>query len=104
MILDNADQVFDIVSRIPRGKVLTYGDIAKLTGIKNPRWVGRILHTNIDPIEVPCHRVVNAQGKTAAAYVFGGHGVQKQRLLEEGVEFIGDTVNLSHCRAPINMF
>ncbi|OGM56721.1 hypothetical protein A3A50_05190 [Candidatus Woesebacteria bacterium RIFCSPLOWO2_01_FULL_38_20] len=48
MITD--DGVYRIVRLIPKGKVLTYGRVAKLTGIKSPRYVGRVLHLNKDPI------------------------------------------------------
>jgi methylated-DNA-protein-cysteine methyltransferase-like protein len=93
-----ADQVYELVAQIPKGKVTTYGDVARALGINSPRWVGRALHGNTDPIEVPCHRVVNAQGSLAAAYVFGGKDVQRQKLLDEGVLFHGDRVDLHQCR------
>src|SRR3990167_2105767 len=60
--------IYRIVSRIPKGKVLTYGLVAKLVGIKNPRLVGSVLHKNINPKKIPCHRVVNARGKVASSY------------------------------------
>lgn len=58
-------EVYDIVRQIPRGRVLTYGHIAKLCGWPNhSRLVGRIMRTAPDA-ELPCHRVVNAIGRLA---------------------------------------
>lgn len=80
-----ARRVYDLVRAIPPGKVATYGQVAKLTGIKNPRYVGYLLHINPDPDRIPCHRVVNSQGKLSAAFAFGGAWEQASRLENEGV-------------------
>ena len=57
------DRIYRIVSRIPKGYVTTYGQVACLAG--NPRWavVGFALHVNPDPERIPCHRVVNRFGR-----------------------------------------
>lgn len=92
------DQVYDVVKRIPKGKVATYGQIAKILGTRDARRVGQALHANPDGSKVPCHRVVNKDGKLAPSYAFGGQNEQKARLLAEGVEFVdGDHVNLTKC-------
>lgn len=88
------DTVYSVVKRIPKGKVLTYGLVAKLAGVKNPRLVGSILHKNIDPEKIPCHRVVNAQGKVASSYAFGGAKAHATRLQKEGVEVVRGKVDL----------
>ena len=67
----------------------TYGQVAALAG--NPRWarvVGYALHKNPDFGKIPCHRVVNRDGRTAPGFAFGGPGVQKQMLENEGVRFL----------------
>jgi len=89
-------EVYKVVSHIPKGKVMTYGQIGKITGI-NPRLVGRILHENPNPGRFPCHRVVNARGMTAESYAFGGKKIQDKKLAQEGVEFLGEKVNLRKC-------
>lgn len=89
------DLIYKQVSKIPRGKVSTYGIIAKKVGIINPRVVGYALHSNKTPEEVPCHRVVNIEGKLAPGYAFGGPTIQKQLLEQEGVKIIEDKVQLS---------
>lgn len=94
---DIFELVYDLVRQIPKGKVSTYGDIARVADI-NPRYVGYILHCNPYPGDVPCHRVINAQGKVAATFAFGG-GDSQQRLLEaEGVSFCKDRVDLGKNR------
>lgn len=81
------DVALIFVGKIPKGKVSTYGRIAKLAGVKSARPVGNWLHTHKQPISiVPCHRVVNSQGKLAKN--FGSKGkikTQKKRLENEGV-------------------
>lgn len=93
--MNTFDKVYKAVSKIPKGKVSTYGEIAKLMGISNPRVVGYALHVNKDPDNIPCHRVVNKFGKLAPGYAFGGLDVQKQLLEQEGITFINDSVNLN---------
>ena len=90
------DKVYEVVKRIPVGKVATYGQIAALLGSpRASRAVGYALHSNPAPGVIPCHRVVNRFGRTAPAFAFGGEDVQKKLLEAEGVEVRGDhTVDL----------
>lgn len=97
------ESVYMIVRKIPKGKVATYGQISKLTNSTSSRkvsarLVGRALHINPDPKKIPCHRVVNAKGKLAENYAFGGWKEQKRKLLSEGVKFRGNLyVDLESC-------
>ena len=90
------DKALKIVGRIPKGKVSTYGRIAKMAGVKSARPVGNWLHSHGQPISlVPCHRVVNSQGKLAKN--FGAKGkikTQAERLKAEGVEVKNFRVDL----------
>ena len=87
------EQVYEFVKSIPRGKVATYGQIALHLGNRNfARAVGNILHGNPDPEHIPCHRVVNAQGKLSRSYAFGGIDAQRRLLESEGVVFKNDLV------------
>lgn len=92
--MNYSDKVYKIVSSIPKGKVLTYKQVANLSGIKNPRLVGFYLHRNLDPKKIPCHRVVKSDGALAKGYAFGGRIKQKEILKKEGMEFDKDKVNL----------
>ena len=103
MIAESYDQIsdsptrriYEAVKRIPKGKVATYGQVAELAGNKRmARAVGNALHKNPDPAHIPCHRVVNSKGELAAAFVFGGAGVQAGRLEAEGVHTENGRVDL----------
>lgn len=89
--------LYRAVSYIPKGKVSTYARIGEVAGITNPRAVGTFLHQNPDPLAIPCHRIVAASGAVATAYAFGGAGIQKQKLAEEGVLLKGNRVDIKHC-------
>jgi methylated-DNA-protein-cysteine methyltransferase-like protein len=85
------EKIYDTVKRIPKGKVASYGTIAALSG--NPRWarvVGYALHSNPEPITMPCHRVVTKDGRVSVAFAFGGENMQRLLLAEEGIEFLDD--------------
>ncbi len=93
-------RIYAVVRKIPKGKVASYGQVAMLAG--NPRWarvVGYALHVNPDPAAIPCHRVVTKEGKLSPAFAFGGENVQRQLLLDEGVEFADEnTVDMERFR------
>jgi methylated-DNA-protein-cysteine methyltransferase-like protein len=98
--MNTFEKIYEQVKKIPKGKVATYGQIALMAG--NPRWsqiVGYALHANPEPGIIPCHRIVNKEGKLAKAFAFGGENVQRDMLKREGVTFIDDnTVDLEKCR------
>jgi methylated-DNA-protein-cysteine methyltransferase related protein len=85
------NEVYEVVRKIPKGQVMTYGQVGKAIGTRDARRVGQALHANKDS-GVPCHRVVFADGGLAPGYAFGGPKEQKKRLVSEGVEFSGDKV------------
>jgi methylated-DNA-protein-cysteine methyltransferase related protein len=98
--VDMFEEVYKIVKKVPRGKVVTYADIAlKLGNRKLSRVVGNALHVNKNPQEVPCHRVVNKEGALAKSYAFGGASSQKKKLLSEGVKFADERkVDFAKCK------
>lgn len=82
------EKVYAYLKAIPKGKVVTYGQIARHLGNKHfARTVGNILHGNPDPSQFPCHRVVSSKGKVAENYAFGGGAAQRKRLEDEGIVF-----------------
>lgn len=93
-------RIYAVVRAIPRGKVATYGQVARLAG--NPRWsrvVGYALHVNPDPEGIPCYRVVDRMGRTSKAFAFGGSDVQRALLEADGVQFLPDgRVDLAACQ------
>ena len=86
------EDVYDLLQKIPEGKITTYGDLARALG--NPsasRIIGRILGQNPNPIRVPCHRVVMSDGKLGG-YRYGTN--KKKELLEkEGLSFTNEVVS-----------
>lgn len=92
------DYVLGVVKQIPRGRVLTYAQVAKLSGSpKASRAVGNILHNNHDFTNIPCHRVIKSDGGVGG-YVQGA--VEKvKKLKQEGVEILDGKVNLDKHKA-----
>lgn len=88
-------RVYDIVAQIPKGKVMTYGQIAGIAGAAWAAWeVGQIAHTG--PENLPWQRVVNKKGGLAAGYPGGGRDQHKAILESEGYEVSKEyTVNVS---------
>ena len=75
-------EVYEIVRAIPYGKVLTYGEIARLAGYPNhSRLVGRVMQGASAALGLPCHRVVNSQGRMAPGWT-----EQRTLLVNEGVK------------------
>lgn len=89
--MDTFNRIYEVVKRIPKGRVASYGTVAATAG--NPRWsrvVGYALHVNPEPGKIPCHRVVTKNGEVSKAFAFGGENMQRTLLSEEGVEFLED--------------
>lgn len=90
MVTEFQQLVYDAARKIPRGTVITYGELARRIGCGSARAVGQALRVNPFAPEVPCHRVVAADGSLTGFY---GHRdpeafAKKRALLEsEGVKF-----------------
>ncbi len=77
------ENVLNIVGQIPRGRVMTYGSIATLAGWpSHARMVGRTLRNSPESGKLPCHRVVNVEGRTAPGWL-----LHRSLLEKEGVTF-----------------
>lgn len=86
--------IYNLVMKIPVGKVATYGQISDKLKLNSPRLVGYALHHNPDPKTIPCHRVVNSKGMVAKNFAFGGATSQKELLEEEGIVLHKNKINL----------
>ncbi len=94
------EQIWNLASQVPEGKVATYGQLAKMlsppTGFSSedykafsPRWAGDAMAAC--PDDVPWHRIINSQGKISLRL----DAERQRRLLEdEGLEFVNDKINL----------
>jgi len=90
------NKIYKICSTIPKGKVATYGQLAKLAGkLKAARAVGVFMKYNPNAPQIPCHRVVASDGKLTGYSGTGGIAQKKKMLLNEGVCFKNDRVDLS---------
>ncbi|MGN1160653.1 MAG: MGMT family protein [Candidatus Fimenecus sp.] len=89
------EEVLNYLLTIPKGKVVTYGQIAVYLGNKNlARAVGNALHRNPDGNKYPCYKVVNSKGELSKKYAFGGIEEQKNRLENDGVKVVNYKVDL----------
>lgn len=87
--------VYAFVRQIPKGRVATYGTVAKGIGCPGgARAVGNALHRNPDPDWTPCFRIVNTKGKLAEQFGDGGKDGQRKRLEKDGICVSGDHVDL----------
>ena len=82
------ERVYELVSQIPKGRLMTYGQLAALAGAAWASWeVGQIAHTG--PVDLPWQRVVNKQGGLASGYP-GGKAGHKRALETEGINVTED--------------
>ena len=95
------EAICDVIRRIPRGWVATYGQVATMAGMpRRARLVGRVLQ-RLDPaIKIPWHRVVNAKGEISYSLSRNGGDALQRRLLEkEGIKFDArNRLDLERCR------
>lgn len=90
------EKVYQISAKIPKGKVATYGQVARLAGSPGAaRAVGLLMKNNPDLKIVPCHRVVASDGRLTGYSVGHGLTTKREMLIREGVEFSEEKVNLS---------
>ena len=89
------ERIYQFVKTVPAGKVVTYGQVAAAIGAPRcARQVGWALHVNPEPGVIPCHRVVNREGRLAPAFAFGGTDAQARLLQAEGVNVENGYVDL----------
>jgi O-6-methylguanine DNA methyltransferase len=78
-----AERVRDVVRKIPKGKTLTYAEVARRAGVPGAsRAVGTVMKNNFDPT-VPCHRVIRSDGNVGE-YNRGGTKAKERLLKQEG--------------------
>jgi methylated-DNA-protein-cysteine methyltransferase-like protein len=97
---DSYERIYAVVSKIPIGKIATYGQVAELAGLSgHARQVGYALHATPDESAIPWQRVVNAKGEVSPRSDPDMEGVQKSLLDAEGIVFdTNGRINLALCR------
>lgn len=89
--------VWQVVQGIPRGCVLTYGEVARLAGVGgSARRVSQALRRAPSGMKLPWHRVINSQGGISFPADSDGYRQQKSRLEKEGVVFLNGKTDLQH--------
>lgn len=84
-------RVYSLVARIPRGRVATYGQIARILGApRSARIVGWAMHDSPEGAGIPCHRVIQHGGTCSPNFRVGDPGAQRRLLEKEGVGFLLD--------------
>jgi methylated-DNA-protein-cysteine methyltransferase related protein len=81
------EKIYALVRQVPRGRVTTYGTIAKIVGGCTAREVGYAMAATPEGSKVPWQRVINSQGKISPHGVGFGSAIQRQLLEEEGILF-----------------
>lgn len=89
---DYFGEVYDVVRLVPRGRVTTYGAIARYLSLRaGARMVGWAMNASHGH-DVPAHRVINSQGVLSGKHFFGGPTIMEQLLEDEGVKVVDDRV------------
>jgi len=89
--LNLSQNVYKKLLEVPKGKVTTYGELAKAVGLKNgQRVIGKIMNKNQFPVIIPCHRVIMSDGKIGG-YAYGTK-IKSNMLANEGIKIINQRV------------
>ena len=84
-------RVYEVVAGIPKGKVVTYGQIAAALGDpRQARTVGWALHSTPEWLDIPWHRVVNSSGGISTRHIIGDLNIQRKLLEDEEIVFNED--------------
>lgn len=95
---DLYERIYDVVRRVPLGRVTTYGAIARCIGIGgSARMIGYALNAVGDDMSIPCHRVVNRNGELTGKRHFATPHLMRELLESEGVVFDGEAVDMAAC-------
>ena len=85
------EKIYKKLLQVPKGKITTYGKLAKAVGLKNgQRVVGNVMNKNPYPVIIPCHRVVMSTGKIGG-YAFGKN-IKTNMLNDEGIKIQNDKI------------
>lgn len=93
--LSNKEKIWQIVYQIPKGKVSSYGQVAKLAGLPGyARYVGHVMKNLPEGTKLPWHRVANSQGRLSFPKDSCEYQLQMKRLEDEGIVFINGRFSL----------
>jgi len=99
--IDPKDQVYQVISQIPPGRLCSYGAVAALAGLPGrARWVGTLLGKLPEASALPWHRVVNSSGRISFPEGSQDYARQLQKLIAEGSADASGKVLWRRCRWP----
>ena len=87
------EKVYSLLKRIPKGKVTTYGELAKVSKL-HPRSIGTLMRKNSDPVNIPCYKVVRSDGSIGGYSAKGGTKTKIKLLKKDGVTVENGKINL----------
>ncbi len=88
-------RIWQVVSQVPAGSVVTYGQVAAMAGLPNhARMVGSVLKQLPKGSKIPWHRVINSQGRISFNEGSSQYLLQQERLTTEGIEFDNERISL----------
>jgi methylated-DNA-protein-cysteine methyltransferase related protein len=96
---DFFERVWEVARQVPFGRVTTYGAIAEALGAKSSSrmvgWAMNAVDSTHRATDIPAHRVINRNGELSGKHHFATPTLMRELLEAEGVEFVGDAVNLA---------
>ena len=87
-------EIYEKLRLVPKGKVITYKELAKSVNSNASRFVGRCMKNNLDPVSIPCYKVVLTNGEVWNYSSKGGTKSKIRKLENDGVEIINGNVDL----------
>jgi methylated-DNA-protein-cysteine methyltransferase-like protein len=98
-VRERYERIWAIISGVPEGCVVTYGQVADMAGFpRGARFAGTALRNTPDSLSLPWHRVINSRGESSFPKESPAWKKQKSRLEREGVTFVNGRVDLQRYR------
>lgn len=88
-----SEKVYALLRRVPRGKITTYGELAKAAKL-HPRTIGMLMKSNQDPVNIPCYKVVRSDGSVGGYSGRGGTKMKIALLERDGIPVKSGRIDL----------
>ena len=93
--MDLKEKIYERLRQVPKGKVVTYGELAKACNSNAFRFVGTCMKTNPDPVKTPCYKVVLSNGEIGNYSGVGGVKSKISKLKSDGIEINNGKIDLN---------
>src|SRR3989344_6789698 len=91
------NKIYQKLKQVPRGKVITYKELAKAVNSSAYRHVGRCMAENKDTKHIPCYKVVKSNGEIGEYSARGGRKTKIKLLKKDGIKVVNEKVDLKKC-------